>query len=108
MRNLRKALSALSVVAILSSLVVTTAFAGTFTDVADDAYYAEAVEALAEQGVLNADADNYNPGMNTARDVAAKLVVLGMGYDLENPETPTFSDVPKTNWAYQYIETAAA
>jgi len=86
-----------------------TAFAGTFTDVPASAYYYTAVEKLADDGVLSKSTSSFSPSSLFQRDQAAKLVVLGAAITpLENPASPTFTDVPKTAWSYQYVETAAA
>lgn len=36
-----------------------------------------------------------------------KMVITALGIGNENaPGTPTFKDVPKSNWSYKYIEAA--
>lgn len=108
MRNLRKAFASLSVVAILSSLVVTsTAFAGTFKDVPADAYYYSNVEALVEAGVVTAN-ENFHPTGSLERQQAAKLIVEAAGLDTAEPAVATFVDVPKTLWSFKYVEGAVA
>ena len=107
MRNFRKALATLSVVAILSSLVVSqTAFAATFNDVPADAYYYEAVEALVGAGVLDGTPLSYYPGVNLKRSEAAKVLVSSAGFTLETPAVGHFDDVSPTEWYYSPIETA--
>jgi hypothetical protein len=108
MRNFRKAISALSVVAILSSLVVSTAFAGTFNDVAEDDYYYDAIEALVEAAVVDA-ADDYNPTTVLNRAEAVKLVVTAAGLTADLPSESSFSDVDEDAWdgkMWEYIEIA--
>lgn len=48
----------------------------------------------------------YRPNLAITRAQLTKLVVSAAGYDLINPDTPTFSDVPRTNVFYQFVETA--
>ncbi|MFA6991658.1 MAG: S-layer homology domain-containing protein, partial [Candidatus Gracilibacteria bacterium] len=109
MHKFTRTIASISLVAIISSLVVSTAVAGTFGDVPADAYYYTAVEQLADDGVLDSSKESFMPASLFQRDQAAKLVVLGAGITpLENPASPTFTDVPKTAWSFQYVETAAA
>lgn len=108
MRNFRKMIAAFSMVAILSTFVVSTAFAGTYTDVPADSDYYAAVEALAAAGVLDTTKTTFKGTEELVRSEAAKLVVLAAGFDLENPATSTFADVAKTAWYYDDVETAVA
>ena len=103
MVNLKKVVSLLSAVSILSSLVVSTAFAGTFSDVPASAYYYEAVEALVDSGVIDGTKGTYNPAGNLQRDEAAKFVVTAAGLAGDLPATATFSDVPKTGWSFEFV-----
>ncbi|MFA5820635.1 MAG: S-layer homology domain-containing protein [Candidatus Gracilibacteria bacterium] len=106
MVNLKKVVSLLSAVSILSSLVVSTAFAATFSDVPASAYYYEAVEALVDSGVIDGTKGTYNPAGNLQRDEAAKFVVTAAGLAGDLPATATFTDVPKTGWSFEYVEKA--
>lgn len=107
MRNFRKAIATLSVVAIMSSLVVsTTAFAGTFDDVPADAYYFGAVESLADAGIVDSTKANYEPARQLQRQEAAKLIVESAGLTADVPDEGHFMDVPNTLWSFNPIETA--
>lgn len=108
MRNFRKAIATLSVVAILSSLVVSTAFAGTFGDVPADAYYFNAVEELAYQGIIDSTKTNFDPARQLQRQEAAKLIVESAGLMADVPAVGHFTDVPNTLWSYDSVETAFA
>lgn len=48
----------------------------------------------------------FRPGNDITRGQIAKLVVLSKGWQLQDPQTPTFSDVPRGSTFYTYIETA--
>jgi hypothetical protein len=52
----------------------------------------------------------FRPGNNISRGQLVKLVVIAasqqLGWDILNPATPTFSDVPAGSTFYEYIETA--
>lgn len=111
MRNFRKMIAAFSMVAILSTLVVSTAFAGTYTDVPETSGYYTAVEALAAAGVLDATNTVFNGTGSLKRSQGAKMAVLAAGMTeeaLENPAIPTFKDVGKVYWGYKPIETAVS
>lgn len=109
MQKLRRVIASLSVVAILSSLVVsTTAFAGlNYDDVPTNEWYAQYVDELATGGYLGTTGGKFNPGKDLTRaDAAAWLVGLA-GLENEAGE-PTFKDVPKTHPQFEAIEAAAA
>lgn len=107
MRNLRKMIASLSVVAILSSLVVSTAFAASFGDVtASDEWYGP-LNDLVEAGVVDGSQANFRPYDKLTRAEAATYVVRLAGFTLEEPTSATFADVPTTHPAFKYIETAA-
>ncbi len=48
----------------------------------------------------------YRPGNNVTRGQLTKIVVIGAGWPLRTPATPTFRDVPTGNVFYPFIETA--
>jgi hypothetical protein len=50
----------------------------------------------------------FRPNNWTTRGQLVKVVVLGFGFPLENPPTPSFSDVPRNHPFYTHIETAVA
>ncbi len=50
----------------------------------------------------------WRPFVSVSREQYAKMAVLAFDIPLMNPATPSFSDVPKTNIFYQYIEGAKA
>jgi hypothetical protein len=67
------------------------------------------VEAAYEHGAIEGYADgSFKPNNPVTRAQAAKMLVLGKGWPLQLPRTPTFSDVAADYWAYSYIETAVA
>ncbi len=49
----------------------------------------------------------FSPNANATRAQFAKMISLARGWTIVNPTTPTFSDVPTSNFLYRYIETAA-
>jgi hypothetical protein len=80
-----------------------------FTDV-PQAYWAYTyINDLYCRGVISGYLDEtFRPGGYASRAQIAKMLTLAMGWPLEHPQTPTFSDVPEFSWGYEYIETAAA
>ena len=56
---------------------------------------------------VNDQHDNeYRPGESITRADAVKDLVRAMGFTLQFPATPTFTDVPRSSPYYRYIETA--
>lgn len=108
LRKLRRSIASFAVVAIIASLSVASAVSA-FSDVKESDWYYTNVQDLVDAGVLDGTKDMFHPADNLNRAEAAKIAVLAAGVaeeDLVNPETPSFSDVPKSLWAYKYIETA--
>ncbi|MDD3861294.1 MAG: S-layer homology domain-containing protein [Candidatus Gracilibacteria bacterium] len=104
-------IAAFSMVAILSTLVVSTAFAGSFTDVPETSGYYTAVEALAADGVLDTKSGLFNGTGSLKRAQGAKMAVLATGMveaDFENPVVASFKDVVKPYWGYEPVETAVS
>lgn len=111
MRQFRKAIASLSLVAILSTFVVTsTAGAQTFGDVPLTEWYYPYVEDLVNAGVVDGTKAQYEPGRNLQRDESIKVIVEAAGIDLVDPlpATPTFNDVPTSLWSFPYVETGFA
>jgi N-acetylneuraminic acid mutarotase len=82
-----------------------------FDDVPWDYWSRQQIEAIKREGITGgcaADPPLYCPSNPVRRDQMAVFLVRAMGLSPVNPETPTFSDVPKDYWAYQYIETLVA
>ncbi len=90
-----------------------------FSDVPPTNPFFPFVEAVYQKGLMSGytgqpcnDAGYTSPCFLPAnlitRAQLVKTTVLVGGYTLINPPTPTYSDVPPDNWAYQYVETAHA
>jgi hypothetical protein len=52
--------------------------------------------------------DEFRPGATVTRADAIKAIVRAMGFPLQFPANPTFTDVPRSSPYYRYIETAVA
>jgi hypothetical protein len=80
----------------------------TFTDVAPADYFYAGVSYLYCRQVVSGYADGtFRPYNNTTRAQIAKIIVLAYNLSIYTPETPTFTDVPRSDNFYFYIETAA-
>jgi N-acetylneuraminic acid mutarotase len=82
-----------------------------FDDVPWDYWCRRHIEAIKREGITGGCSGIpplYCPSNPVRRDQMAIFLVKAMGLSPINPETPTFSDVPRDYWAYQYIETLVA
>lgn len=84
-----------------------------FTDVPPAHWAANDINRLAMLGIINGSGQsdttvNFRPGGTAIRSQLSKMVTLSVGWQLLNPSTPTFRDVPAGHTFYTYIETAAA
>lgn len=77
-----------------------------FTDVAEDAWYAEAVNALASLKIVNGyDGGVFKPANYISR---AEFAAICARFAKATNGSARFSDVPASHWAYDEINTAAA
>ncbi len=84
-----------------------------FHDLPDTHWAYTYVSYLYCHGVVNGyscglGCQEFRPENNTTRGQIAKMVVLGMGWPLQEPLTPTFQDVAPGTDFYPYVETAYA
>jgi len=80
-----------------------------FTDIPSKHQFKNEIDHLVELGAIGGYPDGtYRASNNVTRGQAAKILTVALRMPLINPATPTFTDVPKTNGYYQYIETLAA
>lgn len=64
---------------------------------------------LARLQIVNGTPEGYfYPNRLMTRAEFAKVVVLTLGLDMVQQQSPTFVDIKKTDWFYDYVETAAA
>lgn len=112
-KNLKKVISAVSAIALSATTFATVSFAGSYTDVADTAANAEAIEVLSALGIINGYKDDatgeysFKPENPIKRQEAAKLFVAIQNM-LSAAEgrmgTTKFADVDETSaWATGYI-----
>lgn len=75
-----------------------------FADVAEGAWYKKAVETLATLGVVTGYDGVYSPNKNITR---AEFTAIAMRFAIINGGNASFSDVSSSDWAHQYIMSAA-
>jgi hypothetical protein len=78
-----------------------------FSDVPPTHWAAPYILQLACDGVVSGYADgSFKPQNPTTRAQLAKMLTLAGNWDLADPETATFSDVPRSHVFFRYVETA--
>jgi hypothetical protein len=83
---------------------------GRFDDVPKTLYIWRYVEAIATAGITggcSAAPPLYCPAANVSRAQMAAFLCKAAGKEPLNRDAPTFADVPKTHWAYGYVERLA-
>ena len=80
-----------------------------YSDVLPSHWAYDYIEYLTAQGIISGYLDGtFRPSNNIKRAEFAKVICEAQGWSLLDPGTPSFPDVPKTHWAYRYIETTKA
>lgn len=105
MGNIRKAIASLSLVAILSTLVVsTTAFAA--SDVQGGDWFAETHASFVADGVID-DSANFYPNRNINRAEVTKVLALAASLELQDGAScgDRFPDCPADAWFAPYFVT---
>jgi hypothetical protein len=78
-----------------------------FSDVGADNSLRAAVETAARNGAMTGYSDGkFYPDDPVARDQTVKAIVVGAKWPLLRGPSSPFPDVPPTDWAYSYLETA--
>lgn len=111
MKNFKRVISAVIALALSVSSLVAVNASG-YTDVADTASYAEAVEVLSALGIVSGyDDGTFKPEGEVTRAEAAKMVVGAVNL-MEEAEAATgrsqFTDVEDVSWATGYINVGVA
>lgn len=69
----------------------------------------EGVAKLADLKVVNGTPEGrFEPARNMTRAEFAKVAVIGLGLDMKQQANPSFVDIKKNDWFYDYVETAAS
>ncbi|MBE0447477.1 MAG: S-layer homology domain-containing protein [Actinobacteria bacterium] len=78
-----------------------------FSDVGRNHWAFLYIKELAARKIVSGYPDGtFKPDNKVTRAEFAKMIVLANGWELIKPSKPTFPDVPATDWAYSYVETA--
>ncbi len=78
-----------------------------FADLDTTSFAYNPVQHLTGKGAISGYSDGtFRPSNTVTRAQFAKMLVAGMGWPLTSPATATFRDVPATDWAFAYVETA--
>ncbi len=96
---------------ICSALLFNISYANglTFNDIDLSSDYArEAIISLAEKNIISGNEQGkFNPHKTVNRAEMIKIIVSALEIDTSNlPETPTFEDVNKDHWAFEFVEAA--
>lgn len=107
MLNLKKVIA---LVCVFALALTTVAFGATYTDVAEDSAYYEAVETLNKLGIITGYEDGtFKPEDGVTRAEMAALIarIQGYGETAKAAANTGFADVPASHWASGYIANAA-
>ncbi len=107
MYNLKKVIASICVIAMM---LTTVAFGATYSDVAEDSAYYEAVETLNKLEIVTGFEDGtFKPEDGVTRAEMAALIarIQGFGETAKASAVTGFKDVPATHWASGYIANAA-
>ena len=105
MGNFRKVIASFSMVAILSSFVVTTTAFAAYSDVPAGHFAHDAVQQLEDDGVLT-PADTFRPDDSVVRAEVAKMLVLQAGLEGDALCSASFEDCIADEWYDTYLGTA--
>lgn len=111
MRNGKRWVRQLGCMVLCVALFITNvSAASSFRDVDSGADYAEAVEQLAEMGILTGDERGYfNPNSAITRAEAATIIcrLMGVEDEAKSMKMVVFDDVSASHWAVGYVAMAA-
>jgi hypothetical protein len=80
-----------------------------FADLQNSHWAKQYITTLVAKGIIAGYSDQtFRPSKTVTRAEYAKMICLAKGWKLVNPSTPSFNDVAKDDWSYEYVETAKA
>ncbi|HEY9062243.1 MAG TPA: S-layer homology domain-containing protein [Pseudobacteroides sp.] len=116
MRESKKAIVLLTIIMLIlqSSIFVyteentaETKITQAFSDVDSSNWAYEAISWMVDQKILAGYNDGtFKPAKTISRAEFAKIMVLTLDLPLKNAAEPTFVDISKDSWEYEYVETA--
>jgi|GEM_PF-415321 len=110
MKSLRK-ITAFILAAVMIFMLSTAAYAANgfyyFQDVKENHWAFKEIMWMFENKIIEGIGGNkFDPNGTVTRAQFAKMMVLTLNIQLINPSTPFFLDVKKSDWEYQYVESA--
>lgn len=105
--NKKLVLKVMTTAALLSACALPASAAVTLTDI-DGSYAKDAINQLAEQGIINGKGNGkFDPTGKIERQDFAIILAKALNLDMDSaPASATFSDVPATHYAYEAVEAA--
>lgn len=98
------AIAASAIAVVAPNSIKASATEEVFTDVKTSSDYYEYVNELFERGFVSGYKDgSFKPTWLLTRAQASKILALNLGLDVNKSFNHTFTDVPKSDWAYPYI-----
>ena len=99
--------SFITVLVLVITMLVSFAFAVEFSDLPKQHWAYEPIIEMANNGILSGYPDGtFLPDKSITRAEFAKILVAGLKLDNNGAEIE-FRDVPKTHWAYSYVQIAS-
>ena len=78
-----------------------------FSDVKEDFWAYSQIMWMLGKNIISGKGDNtFDPNGTVTRAEFAKMMVNTLNLETYSPDTASFIDVSKSNWAYKYVETA--
>lgn len=106
---MKKLIASVLLIGMMLSQSAFAAESSHFSDVPSNASYAEAVNTLADMGILNGDKEGrFNPDKTITRAEAATVIcnLMGVSEDAKKIKQSAFTDVSSNYWAAGYIAKA--
>ena len=95
------------IVVLAEGMAINTSGGPHFSDVATSSPFYQYVETAYNAGIISGYSNGtFRPNNNVTRAQLCKIVVQAQGWSTDTSGGPHFSDVPRSNAFYNYVETA--
>lgn len=106
---MRKIVAITMIFIILLPIVPAKAAVLPYIDVPADSWALKSIESAKAYGLIDGSGDGrFGYGQVMSRSEFLALICKMFGWELIKPVTPSFTDVPQSEWFYTYVETALA